>query len=125
MASILLYTASITQTGSNAPTVSVGLDKFETSGSWSRIGTGSFKFTRGSGSFFTPVSGSTISSSIFGVLNISYYSSTTSSFSIFLSGSDSSSLYLNTFTSDNTFRLVDNALSGSANKVNLSVSILY
>jgi hypothetical protein len=119
MASISLYTASISQVGTNVPTATVGPGKLETSGSWSRIGTGSYKLTRGSGGFFSPISGSSISSSISGILNISINNSSTSSFNCYISGSDSSSIYLNTYLPNNTNTLVDNALSGSTNIINL------
>ena len=126
MASILLYSASISQSGTSSPSATDGSGgKGLISGSWSRLDTGSYKFTRSSGFFFYPVSGSSPSSSIYGVLDFSTSHSTTGSFNLYLSGSDSSSLYLNTYTFDNTNRLIDNVFSGSANALNFSVSILY
>jgi hypothetical protein len=126
MASILLYSASFSQSGSSSPLVTDGSGgKGLISGSWSRLATGSYKFTRGNGSYFYPVSGSSPSSSIYGFLDFSTSNPTTGSFNLYLSGSDSSSLYLNTYTSDNTNRLIDNVFSGSNNALNFSVSILY
>jgi hypothetical protein len=126
MASILLYSASFTQAGTSSPVVIDGSGgKGLISGSWSRLDTGSYKFTRGSGLYFTPISGSSSSSSLYGMLGIIATDVTTGSFNLFISGSDSSSLYLNTFSSDNSSRLIDNVYSGSAKAFNLSVNILY
>jgi hypothetical protein len=126
MASILLYSASISQSSTLFPSATDGSGgKGLISGSWSRLDTGSYKFTRGSGLYFTPISGSTPSSSLYGILGIVATNLTTGSFNLFISGSDSSSLYLNTFSSDNSSRLIDNVFSGSAKVFNLSVSILY
>lgn len=128
MATISLYSASISQSGSIAP---LAIDDSKgsalISGTWSRLATGSYKFTRTSGLYFYPVSGSSISSSIYGFLDIatSYSSSNVScSFSCFLSGSDSSSFYLNTFLPNNSNQLSDNMLS-SGSKLRVSISILY
>ena len=126
MTSILLYSSSFSQSGTATPSDTDGSGgKGLISGSWSRLDTGSYKFTRGSGLYFTPVSGSSVSSSLFGSLNINAIDPTTGSFSLFLSGSDSASLYLYTYASDNTNRLIDNVFSGSAKALNFSVSILY
>ena len=123
MTTILLYTASISQSGTSAPSAEDGSKGSAlTSGTWSRLATGSYKFTRTSGLYFTPISGS-----IYGSLGIStlYSSSITScSFSCFLSGSDSSSLYLNTFLPNNSNQLFDNMLS-SGSKLQVSIGIFY
>ena len=98
MTSILLYSSSFSQSGTATPS--------DTDGSGGK----------------GLISGS---SSLFGSLNINAIDPTTGSFSLFLSGSDSASLYLYTYASDNTNRLIDNVFSGSAKALNFSVSILY
>lgn len=128
MTTILLYTASISQSGTTAPSAEDGSKGSAlTSGTWSRLASGSYKFTRTSGLYFYPVSGSSISSSIYGSLNISTLysaSSTSCSFSCFFSGSDSSSFYLSTFLPDNSMKLSDNMLS-SGSKLQVSIGIFY
>jgi hypothetical protein len=117
MATILLYSASITQTGTGNP-IAFTTPKQETSGSWTRLSTGAYKFTRGSGNYFVSFSGS-----VQGTLTLAAKSTTTASLAYYMSGSDSSSLYINTFLSNNSYTLADNILSGSG--VQLSVSIEY
>jgi len=119
MATILLYSASITQVGTAIPSASIASDKANISGSWSRLATGSYKLTAGSGGSFFPVSGS-----ISGILGISVVQASTASYSLYTSGSDSSSLYLKTYSSDNTLTAKDNCLSGS-NGLQVSVNIVY
>ena len=123
MTTILLYTASISQSGTSAPSAEDGSKGSAlTSGTWSRLNAGSYKFTRTSGLYFYPASGS-----IYGSLGIStsYSSSITScSLSCFFSGSDSSSFYLNTFLPDNSMKLSDNMLS-SGSKLQVNISIFY
>jgi len=121
MATILLYSASISQNGTSTPSASVGGGKAEISGSWSRLNTGSYKFTRGSGSYFSPISASIYGSLIMSTL---YQSPTIScSFSCYFSGSDSSSFYLNTYLPDNSNKLADNLLSsGSSLLINISTT---
>jgi len=112
MALILLYTASISQSGTNAPNVVLGADKAEISGSWSRLDTGSYKFTRVSGEYFLPISGG---------LFTQISTNTTSSVQIFISGSDSASLYLTTYSVDNTSTKSDNMIpSGSIFQISVT-----
>ncbi len=117
MATILLYSASIFQTSSQPPTANDDGRQL-ISGSWSRLNTGSYKFTRTSGLYFTPSSGS-----IDGTLIPTLLTNSTSSINMYLSGSDSSSLYLNTYLpSNNTYTLADNMLqSSSIFQINISI----
>ena len=122
MSTILLYSASISQNGTSIPSASVGGGKAEISGSWSRLNTGSYKFTRDSGLYFSPISGS-----IYGYLNIATIhdpSITSCSLSCYISGSDSSSFYLNTYLPDNSFQPADNMLPSSSN-FQISFNIVY
>jgi len=121
MATLLLYSASISQIGASTPSVSIAADKAAVSGSWSRLATGFYKFAVGSGS----AGFSSISGSISGILGISTIQSSTASYSLYISGSDSSSLYLNTYSSDNTLTAKDNCLSGSSSNLQVSVTIVY
>jgi hypothetical protein len=119
MPSILLYSASLSQTGSNPPNATIGPGKADISGSWSRLDTGLYKFTRGSGGYFLPSSGS-----VYGNLSIQVSTNVTSSFVTFISGSDSSSLYFTTYSSSYTSIPGDNMLpSGSIFQIN--VNIIY
>jgi hypothetical protein len=120
MATILIYSASISQTGTAAPVATDGSKGLAlTSGSWARLGTGSYKFTRGSGNYFVPFSGS-----VDGTLIPSIFISSTSSVNMYLSGSDSSSLYLNTYLPTNsTYTSADSMLSG--NDLQISINIVY
>lgn len=115
MATVLLYSASITQTGAGNP-IATTTPKQETSGSWTRLNTGTYKFTRGSGNYFVPFSGS-----VQGSMILSATSTTTASFSFYMSGSDSSSIYLSTFLPNNSYTLADNVLSGSGVQFNVSI----
>jgi len=122
MTSILLYSASISQSGTTTPSTTDGSKGIaKTSGSWARLDTGSYKFTRTSGLYFYPTSGSTSGALTISTLTPS--STGTCSFSCFFSGSDSSSFYLTTFSSNNSLQLVDNVLSGSG--IQLDISIVY
>jgi hypothetical protein len=120
MATILLYSASISQTGTTAPAATDGSKGSAlTSGSWARLGVGSYKFTRGSGNYFVPFSGS-----VDGTLIPALIVGSTSSISMYLSGSDSSSLYLKTYLPNNsTYTPADGMLSG--NDLQISVNITY
>jgi len=118
MATVLLYSASIIQTNTSTPTASIASDKANISGSWSRLATGSYKFTAGSGGYFSGQSGSVV-----GVLSIVGTSTTTSSYSLYISGSDSSSLYLKTYSASNAYSLSDGMLSTSS--FQCAVSIIY
>lgn len=118
MSTLSLYTASITQTGTSIPVATDGSGGKGNliSGSWSRLATGSYKFTRTSGNFFVPFSGS-----VQGSMVLSAACSTTASFSFYMSGSDSASIYLNTFLPNNSYTLADNVLSGSGVQFNVSI----
>lgn len=116
MASLLLYTASISQTSTNAPVADTGASKAEISGSWSRLGAGLYKLTRQGGGYFTPFSGS-ISGSLF----IQVSTNTTSSYATFVSSSDTSSLYLTTYSDGYTSTPTDNIISGSLFFLNVSI----
>ena len=118
MATILLYSASISQTGSSVPVASVASAKQNISASWSRTNVGTYKLTAESGGFFSNQSGS-----IAGLLSIVGISTTTSSYSLYVSGSDSSSLYLKTYSSSNAYSLSDNMLSTSS--FQFSINIVY
>jgi len=117
MATLTLYNAYVTQSGVNIPTA-ITPGKQELSGSWSRLATGSYKFTRGSGYSFLPTSGS-----VSGSLSIQVTTNSTASANVFISGSDSSSLYFNTYSNGNTNTLADNMISGSL--FIIDVSIVY
>ena len=123
MATILLYSSSISQSGITSPSATdESGGKGLVSGTWSRLDTGSYKFTRTSGLYFYPVSGSVGGSLVISTLLSS--SITSCSFSCFFSGSDSSSFYLNTFLPDNSMKLSDDALS-SGSKLQVSIGIFY
>ena len=95
MAYLSLYSASITQTGTAAPTASLFGGKSAVSATWLRTATGSYQLSSSGVTSFSGASGS-ITGSL--TLTVNYRNSSsadTASISLFSSGSNTSSLFLN------------------------------
>lgn len=94
---ISLYSASFSQTGSSSPTVTLAGGKSEISATWLRTATGSYQLSSSGLPDFSGISGSNTGSTLY----ISFYTSGstvfTGSIEFFRSGSNTSSLFLNTY----------------------------
>jgi hypothetical protein len=94
MAYLSLYSASITQTGTAAPTASLFEGKSAVTATWLRTTTGSFQLSSSGATTFSGASGS-ITGSL--TLTVNYRNSSsadTASISLYTSGSNTSSVFL-------------------------------
>jgi len=122
MAYLSLYSASITQTGTAAPTASLFEGKSATNAAWLRTSTGSYQLSSSGATTFSGISGSVTGSL---TLTVNYRSSSsldTASISLFSSGSNTSSLFLNIQSNPLLGIYKDDILFGSCS---IDVGITY
>jgi len=94
MAYISLYSASITQTGTSAPSAVVFGGKSAVNATWLRTATGSYQLSSSGQPTFSGASGSITGSLTLAVSYQSTSSLDTASIAIYTSGSDTSSVFL-------------------------------
>jgi hypothetical protein len=102
---ISLYSASITQTGTSTPTVSVAGGKSTVTATWLRITTGSYELSSSGLPNFSNISGSATGS----ILTYGFYKSGsfTGSVELYRSGSNTGSMFLRTYNDIFSGQLVD------------------